>query len=230
MQRSSVQPSAKETGISPQSGIWKSWAAVGLSAGLLELPFPLAGPMPVWRSVFAWFGLVPLLYAVLSLDTVSHPRLLSRAFLLSYVCGVLWYAGNCYWVRDVMRQYGDMPPLAPELLLAGFSVVLGLYFGLFGLGRGAGAESHRQLGPGTGCGAVLLGCTRTGCGADYPRALGSAWIFASRQRNRESTGAVDWCLRDQFLLVAVNALIAAGVALSVTRSSEFWASEAWLWL
>jgi apolipoprotein N-acyltransferase len=47
---------------------------------------------------------------------------------------VLWYAGNCYWVRDVMMQYGDMPPLAPALLLLGFSLVLGLYFGLFGLG------------------------------------------------------------------------------------------------
>jgi apolipoprotein N-acyltransferase len=42
--------------------------------------------------------------------------------------------GNCYWVRDTMSRYGDMPPLAPTLLLIGFSLVLGLYFGLFGLG------------------------------------------------------------------------------------------------
>jgi len=27
------------------------WAAAGLSAGLLELPFPLAGPMPPPRSI-----------------------------------------------------------------------------------------------------------------------------------------------------------------------------------
>jgi apolipoprotein N-acyltransferase len=45
---------------------------------------------------------------------------------------VLWYAGNCYWVRDVMMQYGDMPLLAPTLLLLGYSMVLGLYWGLFG--------------------------------------------------------------------------------------------------
>ena len=32
-----------------------------------------------------------------------------------------------------MLRYGDMPPLAPELLLVGFSLVLGAYFGLFGL-------------------------------------------------------------------------------------------------
>jgi apolipoprotein N-acyltransferase len=115
-------------------GAWKLWAAAGLSAGLLELPFPLAGPMPPWRSLFAWIGLAPLIWALLSPPAAEGPRPLRRAFLLSYVCGVLWYAGNCYWVRDVMMQYGDMPPLAPSLLLLGFSLVLGTYFGLFGLG------------------------------------------------------------------------------------------------
>ena len=138
---------------------WKPWAAAGLSAVLLELPFPLAGPMAPWRSVFAWFGLVPLLWALLansesvgskserseSEDSESgdresggsefgarHP--LRRAFLISYFCGVLWYVGNCYWIRDTMMRYGDMPLLAPELLTLGFSLVLGLYFGIFGLG------------------------------------------------------------------------------------------------
>ena len=110
------------------------WGAAILSAALLELPFPLAGPMPPWRSIFAWFGLVPLLWAILSPATVDHPRPLRRAFLIAYLCGVLWYMGNCYWVRDTMMRYGDMPTGAPTLLLIGFSLVLGLYFGLFGLG------------------------------------------------------------------------------------------------
>ena len=113
---------------------WKHWGAAVLSAGLLELPFPLAGPMPPWRSVFAWFGLVPLLWALLSTQTVHSPRPLRRGFLLAYLSGFLWYMGNCYWVRDTMARYGDMPPLAPTLLLIAFSLVLGLYFGLFGLG------------------------------------------------------------------------------------------------
>jgi apolipoprotein N-acyltransferase len=115
-------------------GTWKLWAAAVLSAGLLELPFPLAGPMPVWRSVFAWFGLVPLLWALLSSCTVDAPRPLRRGFLIGYLCGVLWYMGNCYWVRDTMLHYGDMPMGAPTLLLIGYSMVLGLYFGLFGWG------------------------------------------------------------------------------------------------
>jgi len=112
----------------------KMWAAAVLSAVLLELPFPLAGPMPPWRSIFAWFGLAPLLWALLSPATVNHPRPLRRAFLISYLCGVLWYMGNCYWIRETMLHYGGMPTGAPVLLLIGFSLVLGLYFGLFGLG------------------------------------------------------------------------------------------------
>jgi apolipoprotein N-acyltransferase len=142
----------------------KQWAAAGLSAVLLELPFPLAGPLPPWRSGFAWIGLVPLLWALLSdpqsegpeserpknkrpksgrpkvgirkdeIEKAGGRHSLRRAFGLAYFCGVLWYVGNCYWIRDTMRHYGDMPPLAPELLTLGFSLVLGLYFGLFGLG------------------------------------------------------------------------------------------------
>src|ERR1035441_2805064 len=115
-------------------GAWKLWAAAVLSAALLELPFPLAGPLPPWRSIFAWFGLVPLLWALLSPDCVDSPRPLRRGFLIAYLCGVLWYMGNCYWVRDTMLHYGDMPLGAPTLLLVGYSLVLGLYFGFFGLG------------------------------------------------------------------------------------------------
>jgi apolipoprotein N-acyltransferase len=116
------------------SGAWLFWAAAALSAALLELPFPLAGPLPAWRAIFAWFGLVPLLWALLSETATEKPRPLRRAFLLSYFCGVLWYTGNCYWVRDVMLGYGDMPLFAPTLLLLGYSMVLGLYFGFFGWG------------------------------------------------------------------------------------------------
>jgi apolipoprotein N-acyltransferase len=110
------------------------WAAAVLSAGLLELPFPIAGPMPPWRAVFAWFALVPLLWAVLSPGDSAQPHPLRRGFLLAYLCGVLWYIGNCYWIYNTMLMYGDMPRAVAVLLLVGFSLVLGLYFGLFGWG------------------------------------------------------------------------------------------------
>jgi apolipoprotein N-acyltransferase len=68
-----------------KSGSWKLWAAAGLSAGLLELPFPLAGPLPAWRSLFAWFALVPLLWALLAPECVEGKRPLRRGFLLGYL-------------------------------------------------------------------------------------------------------------------------------------------------
>ena len=85
-----------------------------------------------WRSVFAWFALVPLFWALFA-GNADEKHATRRGFLLGYLCGVLWYCGNCYWIRNAMEHYGDMPPLAPTLLLIGFSLVLGLYFGLFGL-------------------------------------------------------------------------------------------------
>ena len=112
----------------------KLWGAAVVSAALLELPFPIAGPMPPWRSIFAWWGLVPLLWAILSPECYESKRPLRRAFLVAYLAGFLWYMGNCYWVRDTMMKYGEMPMGAPTLLLIGFSLVLGLYWGLFGLG------------------------------------------------------------------------------------------------
>ena len=121
---------------------WRYWAAAVLSAGLLELPFPLAGPLPPVRSLVAWFALVPLMWAV-SRAAENANRPLRRAFLLAYLCGVLWYAGNCYWIYATMKIHGDLPPVISALLLVGFSLVLGLYFGLFGLGF---ALVRRRLG------------------------------------------------------------------------------------
>jgi apolipoprotein N-acyltransferase len=128
MQSSSSEPAA------PRRAHWPLWAAAALSAGLLELPFPIAGPMPPWRVVFAWFALVPLLWAVLSVERAGERRPLRRAFLLGYLCGVLWYMGNCYWIYDTMLIYGGLPPVVSFLILLLFSLVLGLYFGIFAWG------------------------------------------------------------------------------------------------
>ncbi len=99
--------------------------------------------MPPWRSIFAWFGLVPLLWAILiPTRTVNHPRPLRRAFLLAYVCGVLWYMGNCYWIRDTMIRYGDMP--AGRSASAAHWVQPGAWavFRTVRLGRDAGAPQQ----------------------------------------------------------------------------------------
>jgi apolipoprotein N-acyltransferase len=201
---------------------WMLWAGAVVSAGLLELPFPLAGPLPVWRSAFAWFGLVPLLCAILSKAVTDNPRPLRRAFLLSYLCGVLWYAGNCYWVRDVMLQYGDMPTGAPTLLLAGYSMVLGLYFGFFGLCVGLVKRA--------------TGSTRWAL-AVAPALWAAFELAASRITSvpwdQLGYSQVDNTLVNQlapwtgvygisFVLVAVNALIAGGLLLDRCSGRRPW--------
>ena len=201
---------------------WMFWAAAGLSAGLLELPFPIAGPLPPWRSLFAWFALVPLLWAILSPAAAPAKHPLRRAFLLAYLCGVLWYMGNCYWIYNTMLMYGDLAPWVCALLLIGFSLVLGLYFGIFGWG-------------------VMLVRRATG---DARLALAAApflWVAVELAGARITSvpwdqlgySQVDNALVNQlgpwtgvygigFVLVAVNALIAGGLVLAQCRSKRVW--------
>ena len=198
------------------------WAAPVLSAGLLELPFPLAGPLPVWRTVFAWFGLLPLLCAILSPDGVGRPRPLRRGFLLAYLCGVLWYMGNCYWVRDVMMQYGDMPPLAPTLLLLGFSLVLGLYFGLFGLGL---ALVRRATGS-TRLALAFAPILWTALELAAARITSVPWdqLGYSQVDNALVNQLAPWTgvYGISFLLVTVNAHLAGGLVLGSSSRRRLW--------
>jgi apolipoprotein N-acyltransferase len=104
-----------------------------LSAILLDLPFPIAGPLPPWRAVFGWFALVPLLFALLRPQNVTSRNYLWRSALVAYLCGVLWYALNCYWIYQTMTQYArGVSPAGGVGIVLLFSAVLGLYFGLFG--------------------------------------------------------------------------------------------------
>ena len=127
-----------------------AWLLVVLSAILQVIIFPLAGVY-----VLSWFAIAPLIAALLrtrpsgELEVVGavklQPATPFQGFLLGYVCGILWYAGTCYWIYDTMRQYGGLS--APEALLALFlfCCYLGLYHGLFGLLVGLLAGSGRDF-------------------------------------------------------------------------------------
>ena len=213
-----------------KSGAWKLWAAAALSAGLLELPFPLAGPMPPWRGVFAWIGLVPLLWAVLSPACVDGRRPLRRAFLLAYLCGFLWYMGNCYWVRDTMSRYGDMPPLAPTLLLIGYSLVLGLYFGLFGLGV---ALVRRATGS-TRLALAAAPILWAGLELAASRITSVPWdqLGYSQVDNVLVSQLAPWTgvYGISFVLVAVNALLAGEFLLDRISSRRLWGTAGTVFL
>jgi len=189
------------------------WAGAVLSAGLLELPFPLAGPLPAWRAVFAWFGLAPLLCAVLSRSTVEDPRPLRRSFLIAYLSGVLWYIGNCYWIYATMLIHGGLPPLVSVLLLIGYSLVQGLYFGLFGLAVMLIRRSTGSLRLSLAAAPVLWAALELA----GSRITSVPWdqLGYSQVDNTLVNQLAPWTgvYGISFLLVAANALIAGGFLL-----------------
>src|SRR5271163_2680570 len=89
--------------------------------------------MPPWRGALAWIALVPLLCGILSEDEFTGRSYLWRSALGGYVCGVAWYLLNCYWIYATMHIYGGIGPIASCGILLLYSLVLGLYFGVFGL-------------------------------------------------------------------------------------------------
>jgi apolipoprotein N-acyltransferase len=133
---------------------FSAWLLVVLSAILQIIIFPLPG-----ADLLSWVALAPLIVALLrarpagELEIAGSVRLQpaspGQGFLLGYACGILWYAGTCYWIYDTMRQYGGLS--APEALLALFlfCCYLGLYHGFFGvlvsLLAGSGRDFRRPL-------------------------------------------------------------------------------------
>jgi len=115
-----------------------AWLLAGLSAILQVVIFPLPG----WY-LLSWFALVPLIVALLraqpagELEIAGRVRLQAatpgQGFLLGYACGILWYAGTCYWIFDTMRNFGGLNVAEALLALFLFCCYLGLYHGLFGL-------------------------------------------------------------------------------------------------
>ena len=90
-----------------------AWLLVLLSAVLQILIFPLPN-----LYMLCWVAIAPLVMALLrarqpgTLQLKGAIKLLpaspAQAFLLAYVCGILWYCGTCYWIYGVMHQYGGV--------------------------------------------------------------------------------------------------------------------------
>src|ERR1700733_10655821 len=108
------------------------WAMAALSGVFQVLPFPIAGPAPLWRTAICWVALLPLLWALLGNSKTGNPLTLRQGAALCYLSGFLWYLGNCYWIYQTMYLYGGLAkPVAAGILIL-FSLYLGLYHALFG--------------------------------------------------------------------------------------------------
>jgi apolipoprotein N-acyltransferase len=72
------------------------WALAVLSGVLQVLPFPIAGPVPVWRTAFCWVALLPLLLALTGKNNSGNALGIRQGALLGYACGFSWYLRGCY--------------------------------------------------------------------------------------------------------------------------------------
>jgi apolipoprotein N-acyltransferase len=123
-----------------------------LSASLQILIFPLPNLYPL-----GWIAMAPLLVALLRARTPDTLQLRGgskllparplQAFIMAYACGILWYAGTCYWIFGTMHQYGGLNSPAALGILVLFCLYLGLYHAVFGAGISllAGASNRRAL-------------------------------------------------------------------------------------
>ena len=117
---------------------FSAWLLVILSALLQVLIFPLPG-----LYILSWFALAPLVVALLrarpagdlEIDGAVKLRAATpgQGFVLAYVCGILWYAGTCYWIYNTMHEFGGLSVPMALLALFLFCLYLGLYHGVFGL-------------------------------------------------------------------------------------------------
>ncbi|WP_213807038.1 apolipoprotein N-acyltransferase [Granulicella sp. dw_53] len=105
---------------------------MALLSGVLQvLPFPIAGPVPLWRTTFCWIALLPLLAALTRTNRQGDPLTPFQGAILGYACGFVWYLGNCYWIYQTMYLYGGLAkPIAAGILVL-FCLYLGLYHALF---------------------------------------------------------------------------------------------------
>lgn len=108
------------------------WAMAALSGVLQVAPFPIAGPVSRWRAALCWIALTPLLWALTRHGKNGKELTPGQSTVLAYLCGFLWYLGNCYWIYQTMYLYGGLDkPIAAGILIL-FCLYLGLYHGLFG--------------------------------------------------------------------------------------------------
>ena len=207
-----------------------------LSAILQILPFSIAGPVPLWRRIFCWFCLVPLLCALLALNREGKSLRVRQAALLAYLSGVLWYAGNCYWIYRTMHLYGNIPSIPSLGILILFSLYLGFYPALFGtLVAALHAKYSRNL--------VLLAVPFLWVAVELARAriTGFPWdlLGYTQVDNLALTRLAPWTgvMGISFVIAAVNALwlirpantrlkyVPATVALLLTMIATFAAAH-----
>ena len=121
------------------------WLLAILSAFLLLLPFSIAGPVPWWRTLFAWVALVPLLIAILDGTYVEAKRYLLRKRIVGLPYRRALVSGKLLLDLPDDVFLGGISAIASAGILLAYSLILGLYFACFGLLVSLIAKSSRSI-------------------------------------------------------------------------------------
>ena len=109
-------------------------AALAIASGLL-----LASAFPTmdWEPL-AWFGFVPLLYAI-------RGRSPARAFRLGWLTGFVFYLATTYWVGYTIRHYTSLPmPIVIGIVVI-MAAALACYHGAFAAGLSLFQQGGRDV-------------------------------------------------------------------------------------
>jgi apolipoprotein N-acyltransferase len=124
----------------PQTRVhWRALLLAGTSGVLQVIIFPSAD-----LSFLCWIAVMPLLLAIVQARYVSTPSAPvayggylpatpGQGFLLGYLCGLIWSLGACYWIYDVMHNYGGLQGAVAAGVVVLFSLAMALSWAVFGL-------------------------------------------------------------------------------------------------
>src|SRR4030042_6392282 len=90
-----------------------------LSGILLVLAFPHFNV-----EILSCVALVPWLWAI-------RKKSPSRASLLGFVTGLVFFSGLLYWIYNVLTEYGHLPAVVSIIFLMALAAYLALYFSVF---------------------------------------------------------------------------------------------------
>ena len=100
---------------------WRDLLLAAGSGALTAIAFPRLG-----LSVLAWVSLIPLFY-------VLSRRSPGQSLFLSFLAGSVFYGILLYWIPAVPAHFGRLSTGTSLLIYLGFILLLGLFWGVFGL-------------------------------------------------------------------------------------------------
>ncbi|MGH9521867.1 MAG: apolipoprotein N-acyltransferase [Terriglobales bacterium] len=116
----------------PRTGVQPRALLLAAISGVLQVViFPSAD-----LSFLCWIAVLPLLLALVQARSDGRscvPATPGQGFLLGYITGLIWSLGACYWIYDVMHNYGGLQGVVAAGVVVLFSLAMAFSWAVFGL-------------------------------------------------------------------------------------------------